>query len=133
MRKSAAVIVLVLVALWSSPVAPTAQRGPSISSDLHAARARGERVRVIVQSADAELKGLRGRLRGLLRRDLGSSLALDVSPQDFDRLARDGAIAHLSGDLPVVADMAITNRITAAESVWQGTSGGLLGLFGTPG
>jgi serine protease AprX len=133
MRKAPALIVLVLLALWSSPATPTAQRGPSISSDLHAARARGERIRVIVQSADAELRGLRGRLRGLLRRDFGTGLALDVSPQDFDRLARDGAIAHLSGDLPVAADMAITNRITAAESVWQSTSGGLLGLFGTKG
>jgi serine protease AprX len=79
------------------------------------------------------LLGLRGRLRGLLRRDLGHGLALDLSPQDFDRLSRDGAIAHLSGDLPVAADMAITNRITAAETVWQSTRTGLFGLFGVEG
>ena len=133
MRKVPAVIVLVLLAVWSSPGTPAAQRGPTISSDLHAARARGERVRVIVQGGESALQGLRGRLRGLLRRDLGSGLALDLSPHEFDRLASDGGIAHLSGDLPVFADMAITNRITAAESVWQSTSGGLLGLFGTQG
>jgi serine protease AprX len=133
MRRDLGFIVIVLLALLSSPLTPAAQRGPTISSDLHAARARGERVRVIVQGGDAALEGLRGRLRGFLRRDLGSSLALDLSPQEFDRLASDHSVTHLSGDLPVGADMAITNRITAAESVWESTSSGLLGLFGTQG
>jgi serine protease AprX len=133
MRRNAVLIVIVLLTVCTWPGSPAAQRGPTISADLHAARARGERVRVIVQSDEAALQTLRGRLRGLLRRDLGSGLALDLSPDEFDRLTRDSSIAHLSGDLPVAADMAITNRITAASSVWQGTSGGLLGLFSTPG
>ncbi|HJR59678.1 MAG TPA: S8 family serine peptidase [Vicinamibacterales bacterium] len=133
MRKTPALIVIVLLALCSWPGVPSAQRGPTISADLHAARARGERVRVIVQGGDSTLQTLRGRLRGLLRRDLGSGLALDLSPAEFDRLSRDSSIAHLSGDLPVAADMALTNRITAASSVWQSTSGGLLGLFSTSG
>jgi serine protease AprX len=123
----------VLLAVCTWPGTPSAQRGPTISADLAAARARGERVRVIVQGGEPALQTLRGRLRGLLRRDLGSGLALDLSPDEFDRLSRDSSIAHLSGDLPVAADMAITNRITAASSVWQGTSGGLLGLFSTSG
>jgi subtilisin family serine protease len=72
-------------------------------------------------------------LRGLVRRDLGSGLALDLSKEEFERLSRDNSIAHLSGDLPVAADMAVTNEITAASSVWESSSGGLLGLFGTSG
>ena len=58
MRKVPALIVLVVLALWSSPVTPTAQRGPTISSDLRAARAKGERVRVIVQGGDVKAQGL---------------------------------------------------------------------------
>src|SRR5688500_1518987 len=133
MRRTPALIVIVLLALCSWPGTPAAQRGPTISTDLVAARARGERVRVIVQGGEPGLETLRGRLRGLLRRDLGSGLALDLSKEEFDRLSRDHSIAHMSGDLPVAADMAITNRITAASSVWQSTSGGLLGLFSTSG
>src|SRR6185503_7278409 len=37
-----------------------------------------------------------------------------------------------SGDLAVTGDMAITNQVTGATSVWQGTPG-ILGLLGTPG
>ena len=47
-------------------------------------------------------------------------------------LRSDGGIAHISGDLPVVADNAIVNKVTSAEKVWAGT-GGLLGLLSTPG
>ena len=39
------------------------------------------------------------------------------------RCRRTPNFAHLSGDLPVVADMAVTNKVTGATSVWQGTPG----------
>lgn len=133
MRKTPALIAVVLLALCSWPGSPSAQRGPTISSDLHAARAKGERIRVIVQGGESVLETLRGRLRGQLRRDLGSGLAVDLSPEEFDRLSKDSSVAHISGDLPVFADMAITNRITAASSVWESSSDGLFGLFSTPG
>lgn len=125
---------VVLIAVCTSwPATPQAQRGgPTLSDDLRAPRARGERVRVIVQSDEPALGSLRSRLRGLLRRDLGSGLALDVSPDDLARLSRDSSIAHISGDIPVAADMAITNAVTRASEVWEGSSG-LLGLLSSPG
>ena len=86
------------------------------------------RVRVIVQGEEDALAPLRFRLGRGLRRQLAGALSLDLSASELSRLAADGAIAHISGDLPVVADMAITNKVTAAESVWQGTRG-LLGLL----
>jgi subtilisin family serine protease len=117
--------------LVASPANPHGQRTPTLSSDL--AHVRGDRVRVIVQSdTPSALTRVRGRLGAALRRDLGGAIALDVSRADLDALRRDSSIAHISGDLPVAADMAITNKVTRADSVWSGT-GGLLGLLGTPG
>ena len=47
-------------------------------------------------------------------------------------MSNDSALAHISADVPVFSDMAITNKVTGASSMWQGTSG-LLGLFATAG
>ena len=52
--------------------------------------------------------------------------------QELSALRSDGKVAHISGDLPVVADVAIVNKVTNAEKVWDGTRG-LLGLLATPG
>ena len=131
-------IALLLVALavigtnWSA--APKAQRrGPTLSADLLAPRAPGQRIRVIVQGDAPKLSELRGRLRGLLRRELEGGLALELTPQQFEALTKDESLAHISGDIPVTSDMGLTNRITKAADVWAGTSGGLLGLGGTAG
>ena len=132
MRRWSLVSALLLCLLGSSPATPQAQRGPTLSSDLQAPRGRGERVRVIVQGEPSALGSVRNRLRGLVRRDLGNSVALDLTSEEFEKLSKDTSVAHISHDAPVSADMAITNRVTAATSVWQGQSG-LLGLFGTSG
>lgn len=122
----AAVLLITICAAW--PVQPTAQgSGPTLSTDLGAPRAAGERVRVIVQGRDSSLLSLRSRLRGLVRRDLGASLALDVTREQLAELQRDSSIAHISGDVPVVADLAITNHVTRASDVWE-SSPTLLGL-----
>ena len=88
-------------------------------------------MRVIVKGEDA-LSTLRFRLGRGLRRQLAGALSLDLSGPELGRLAADGGIAHISGDLPVVADMAITNQVTRADKVWAGTRG-LLGLLSQPG
>jgi hypothetical protein len=67
-----------------------------------------------------------------LRRELEGSVALEVSRAEFDALSQDSAFAHISADAPVVSDMAITNKVTGASAMWQGTPG-LLGLLSTPG
>ena len=36
---------------------------------------------------------------------------------EFARLANDPSVAHISQDLPVVADMAVTNKVTRADSI----------------
>lgn len=121
-------VAALFVALCSSwPARPQAQgSGPTLSSDL-LLRPHGERFRVIVQAPDAVLGSLRARLRGLLRRDLGTDLVLEVTREQLAQLSRDGAIGHISGDLPVLADMALTNRVTRASELWESTPG-LLGL-----
>lgn len=134
MRRIALLLVALVCIGTTWPATPQAQRrGPTISADLKAHRAQGDRIRVIVQSEMSALASLRGRVGGLLRRDLGDSLALELTQQQFEALSKDGSLSHISGDLPVTADMALTNKITKAADVWKGTSGGLLGLGGTAG
>ena len=110
---------------------PEGQRRPTLSDDLKSALASGARVRVIVQGEEDALAPLRFRLGRGLRRQLAGALSLDLSGSELSQLAADGGIAHISRDLPVVADMAITNKVTRADKVWAG-SRGLLGLLSQP-
>src|SRR5215203_4321085 len=121
---------LIAAVVLSWPLSTHGQRLPSRSQDLN--DVRSDSVRVIVQADDAGLRSVRGRLGRALRRELTGATALHVSRAEFDALMRDGALTHISRDLPVVADMAVTNKVTRAESVWAGTSA-LLGIGGTPG
>jgi serine protease AprX len=131
MRRTVLLIGLVIgLALSSAPM--HGQRGPTLSDDLKQALARGERVRVIVQAEEDTLLSLRTRLGRGLRRQLAGALTLDVSPDELKGMRANGRIAHISGDLPVVAGAAIVNKVTNAEKVWE-SSGGLLSLFSTPG
>jgi serine protease AprX len=132
MRRILAFSALLVGLVVLSPAQPAGQLLPSVSEDLLAARQRGERIKVIVQSADPDAS-LRGRVRGLLRRELRGAVALEVSSAEFDALTKDPSILHISRDIPVAGDMAVTNKVTAATAVWAGTPGGLLGLGGTPG
>ena len=124
-------VVALFVGLLSS-AHPEGQRRPTLSEDLKAALATGARVRVIVQAEEGALTSLRNRLGRGLRRQLAGALSLDLTNADLNRLLADGGIAHISGDLPVVADMAITNKVTRADKVWAGSSG-LIGLLSKPG
>ena len=131
MRRPFLFLTILLCAVTGWPAVPSGQGRPSLSGDLLKPGRPGERVRVIVQAPDGtEVSGLRGHLRGLVRRELKGAVALELSRADLDALSRDSAFAHISADLPVAPDMAITNKVTGASAVWQGTSS-LLGS--TPG
>src|SRR5688572_30716256 len=120
----------VAAALLSWPLATHGQRLPTRSPDL--LDVRSDHVRVIVQADASGLKSVRGRLQRALRREVEGATALELTRAEFNRLANDSSVAHISQDLPVVADMAVTNKVTRAESIWAGTSG-LLGLGSIPG
>jgi serine protease AprX len=130
MRRYLTLIALVIAALTSWPAEMHGQRFPSLSDDL--ANLRGDRVRVIVQGDEPALSSVRRRHARGHRRDVAGGVALELTKAEFEALKRDSSLAHISGDLPVTANMAVTNKVTLAEKVWQGTSG-LLGLLGTPG
>jgi serine protease AprX len=122
---------VILCLVTGLPAHPYGQRRPTLSGDL--THAQGDRIRLIVQPAsEGDVSSLRGRLRGIVRRELQGAVALEVSRADFEAMSQDGSFAHISADAPVVADMAITNKVTGASAMWQG-SGGLLGLLATPG
>jgi serine protease AprX len=120
------------VALVLSAAHPQGQPRPTLSDDLKSALSSNAPVRVIVQAEEGALTTLRFRHGRGLRRQLAGALSLDVSGSELGRLAADGALAHISKDLPVVADMAITNQVTRADKVWAG-SRSLLGLLSQPG
>ncbi|MDQ3212868.1 MAG: S8 family peptidase [Acidobacteriota bacterium] len=131
MRRPLLFIVFLLCALTGLPAMPSAQRSPTLSAELHTPARLGERVRIIVQPpAGAGTSALRGRLRGIVRREMQGAVALEVSRAELDLLKRDSAFGHISADAPVAADMATANKVTRASSVWEGTSS-LLGS--TPG
>jgi serine protease AprX len=123
---------VLFLGLVLSAAHPQGQRGPTLSDDLKAALASGARVRVIVQGEEDALSTLRLRLGRGLRRQLAGALSVDLSPSELKSLVAGGGIAHLSGDLPVVADASIVNQVTRAETVWSGQRA-LLGLLGQPG
>jgi serine protease AprX len=132
-RRSLIALPVVLVCLVLAGPAPSGQHGPTVSSDL-AVHPRGPHThRVIVQGTPTGVASIKRGAFGLLRRDLGTdSAALEVNDAQLNALQRSSAYKHLSGDLPVVADMSVTNLVTGATAVWQGTPG-LLGLLGTSG
>src|SRR3954462_2900661 len=112
---------------------PAGQHRPSVSADLADHAKQPHLHRVIVQADGAGLGALRRGLSGVVRRDLGGAVAVEVNDAQLEALQHNPLYQHISGDLPVVAHMAITNKVTAATAVWQGTPG-LLGLLGgTPG
>jgi hypothetical protein len=132
-RRLLIAVCLVLTTLVAWPEAPHAQRFPTISSDLspHPAGHRGHRV--IIQGDASALAVLRQRHpRAFVRVIEGGAVLDQISDTELNDLQHDGSLLHISGDLPVRAGMAVTNKVTAAETVWQGTNG-LLGLLATPG
>jgi serine protease AprX len=131
-RRLLGTICLVVCGLLSWPATPHGQRFPTLSGDLaiHPKGHRGHRV--IVQGDANALLTLRGKFPRGFRELPSGGAVIDVTDAELDDLQHDTSLSHISGDLPVHAGMAITNKVTAAETVWQGTSG-LLGLFGTSG
>ena len=133
-RRSFIALPTALVCLVLAGSTPSGQPRPSLSSDLAGAHPRGPHThRVIVQGDGSGLASLRRGLHGAVRRSLGAAVAIEVNDAQLEALQRNPQFQNISGDLPVFADMAITNKVTGATTLWQGTSG-LLGLLGgTPG
>jgi len=126
-------VLALLLGSWGST--PSGQgSAPKISGDLlKLAHGRGAHThRVIVQTSDSGIALLRGGAFGALRRELDGASVLEVNDAQLQALENSPLFAHVSGDLPVAPDMAVTNQVTQATTVWAGTSG-LLGLLGTPG
>src|ERR1700736_6512645 len=106
-------------------------RRAHLSSDLtrHQARNTTARERVIVHGTDRELDLLasRHRLR-ILKRMHGAAVIL-ANSAELTALSRDGAVDHLSGDLPVSGSTATSDGSTAADQTRAGNTL-LVGLLG---
>ncbi len=122
LRRTFVLGAVILCLVSGLPAHPYGQRRPTLSGDL--THVQGDRIRLIVQPAiEGDVSSLRGRLRGIVQRELEGAVALEVSRADFEAMSQDASFAHISADAPVVADMAITNKVTGASAMWQGTGG----------
>ena len=122
MTKRTVVATTFAICLAALLTAPTSgQKQVTLSNDLLAHHPGSHLHHVIVQADSGALDRLRGRGLGAFRRRLTQSVAMDVSDEQLDALSRDPSVVHISGDIPVHADSAITNDVTGATTVWQGT------------
>jgi len=100
-----------------------------LSDDLfsHVAKNSAARVPVIVHGSPSEIDAITGRHHLQLVRLLDDSAVVLANSREVEELSLDDSIDSLSGDVPVGADMSISNSSTAANQVRAGTSG-LLGI-----
>ena len=112
-----AAVCLVLTGLLLSGSVPAGQHPPTVSADLAKQIRRGQTRRVIVQADPWVLKLLRKQFPGF-KRALKHAAALEVTSDQLEWLRRNPLLTHISGDLTVTGDMAITNRVTGATAVW---------------
>src|SRR5258708_246642 len=133
MKRILLVLPIALACCLGSGVTTPAGQPPTLSADLAVHPAGAHLHRVIVQGDAGALGDARRGVLGVLRRELNNSVAIEVTDAQLDAMKSNPLFSHISGDLPVAGDMAITNQVTAAVSVWQGTPGLLLGLGSTPG
>jgi serine protease AprX len=124
---------VVALLVVSSGSVPSGQgTTPRLSGDLLTHAPGPHTHRVIVQTSDSGLQTLSGGGFGIVRGQLQGASVLEVNDAQLDALQHNSLFSHISGDLPVAPDLAVTNQVTQATSVWAGTPG-LLGLLGTPG
>lgn len=132
MKRSLLVLPVAFALCLGTWTATPARQGPTVSADL-AGHAGGPHLhRIIVQGDATALASVRRGLHGFLRREFAGAAAMEVTDAQLEALRQNPLFTHISGDLPVAGDMAISNRVTGAESIWQGTPG-LLGIGGVPG
>jgi serine protease AprX len=106
-----------------------------LSADLAAFEGRrsSKPSRVIVRGSRAQIEALAARHDLPVVRLLKDSGVLLANSAQVSELAADAAQDVLSGDLPVVPFMSVSNPATAADQTRSGTSGLLLGIGGIPG
>jgi serine protease AprX len=106
-----------------------------LSADLlaHLTRGTSAKTRVIVHGSQETIDGVASRYGLEVVRRLNDGAVLAANSRDLSNLASDFGVDHLSGDLPVHTAMAVSAQATAADQVWTGTQGGLLGLGNVPG
>src|SRR5262245_37479849 len=105
--------VLLVLLLYGSGAVPAAERrgqSPTVSADLKQHSKRSHTHRVIVQGPESVLGDLTPKL--LRRLAKGGTVVLEVDDAELDALERNPMLWHLSGDLPVSGDLAVTNRVT---------------------
>jgi serine protease AprX len=113
----------------------TAPRRAALSLDLqrHKHVRPKHKTRVIVHGDRARVRDIARRHGLRVVRELDHEAVLEATGAQVDALATEAGVDHLSGDAPVQSAMSVSDRSTAADQVWAGTRGLLLGLGAIPG
>src|SRR5262249_30396206 len=98
----------------------------------HLERKSSDRARVFVHGDAATIDALAARYRLQVLRRLEHGAVFAANSAELDALAANGAVDHLSGDVPVRPSMSISAQSTAADQVRTGAPG-LLGIGAIPG
>src|SRR3989449_4976234 len=117
------------IALGTPARTLTAARHAHLSADLVVRKATRPHARtsVIVHGSPETVQRIADRHGVRILRMLEHEAVLEANGAEIDALSLDAEVDHLSGDLPVQSTMSVTNKSTAADQVWAGTSG-LLGI-----
>jgi serine protease AprX len=121
---------IAVLALSSMPGVMGQRHRAQLSSDLLAFEARRStgHARVIVRGSKAEIQALAARHGVPVARWLDDSAVLLANSLKVSAIAADSLSDVLSGDVPVAPFMKVSNASTAADQVWSGYAGLLLGL-----
>jgi serine protease AprX len=85
------------------------------------------RTPVIVHGSPETVTRIAARHGLRITKMLEHEAVVEANGAELDALSLDSEVEHLSGDMPVRSQMSVTNKSTAANQVWSGTSG-LLGI-----
>src|SRR4051812_23267455 len=108
---------LALVGWLLSGSVPVAQNAPTVSDDLQKSLHQARTHRIIVQADGSVLKALRKQLKGF-KKALKHAAAFEVTDEQLEELQRNPLLSHISGDLSVTGNLAVTNYVTGATAVW---------------
>jgi serine protease AprX len=130
---------LIGICAWLAVAMPasvsTAPRRARLSFDLqlHKVARPKHKTRVIVHGDRQKLRDLARRHGVRVLRELDHEAVFEATGAQVDALAADAGVDHLSGDTPVQSSMAVSDKSTAADQVWAGARGLLLGIGAIPG
>ena len=132
-RQLVVLLALALVVAWTTAAvsAQPASGRARLSRDLadHVAAGAGAPADVIVEGSRAQIEAAAGRYGVAVVRWMKHGAVLRAAGGQLEALQADGELDHLSGDVSVRGNLAVTDQSIGADQAWAGLKG-LVGVTG---